>query len=447
MSIITKELDRVSIVPKGVWNSQNTYERLDIVSYNGSSYIARKDVPENINLNNNEYWKLIAERGINGTNGIDGNGISSITEIDVTHSPGHTDIYRINFTNGDNFNFGIYNGTNGINGESGDAGEAGNGISSITEIDVTRSSGHTDRYQINFTNGDVFNFGIYNGINGADGTGSVSAVDGIEAISQNVELLIFGNGAPTENTIGQLKQRYYDLTNEKLYICTNVNINSTPTIYTWKSTSTNILIDSALSETSENPVQNKIVFSAINTLDNKIKPIDSTLSNVSENPVQNKVIKAAIDTLDNKIKPIDTELSEISENPVQNKVIKAAIDEKLDAPGSLLGILYRYKNAQTNQYETGIAGIGLNYGSYTFTLTLQANLWNNNALTVSNYLLTTSDKYSFIITPKGSSFKEYVDCGIYADDISESGKIVFHCDEVPTNNLVINVIRVVTETR
>lgn len=143
----------------------------------------------------------------------------------------------------------------------------------------------------------------------------------------------------------------------------------------------------------------------------------------------------------------DATLSDESTNPVQNKVVKAALDAKLDAPGTLLGILYRYKDASDNTYVTGTAAIGLNYGSYTFTLTLQASLWSNNTLTVSNYLLTTSDKYSFIITPRGSSFTEYVNCGIYADDITTSGNIVFHCSEVPTNDLVVNVIRVVTETR
>jgi len=128
MSIVTRELDRVSIVPKGAWNSNNTYERLDLVSHNGSSYIARKNVPLNTQLSNNEYWILVAEKGtdgingingINGTNGEDGNGISSITEVDVTYAPGHLDTYRVIFTNGDTFNFGIYNGINGTDGETG----------------------------------------------------------------------------------------------------------------------------------------------------------------------------------------------------------------------------------------------------------------------------------------------------------------------------------------
>ena len=322
MSIVTKELERVSIVPKGVWNSQNTYERLDIVNHNGSSYIARQNVPVNISLSNTNYWKLIAEKGTDGTNGNDGNGIDSITQLSVNHQPGQMDTYQINFTNGNNFNFSVYNGANGINGANGQIGETGNGISSITELNVTHQPGQVDTYQINFTNGNNFNFGIYNGADGADGAGSVSTVDGIDASNQNVNLLILGNNAPTENTVGQLKQRYYDRTNKILYICTNINTTGAQTIYTW---------------------------------------------------------------------------------------------QNISVP-------------------------------YNFKLTLYSASWVENSLTISNNLFTTALTYSFIISPEGSSFKEYVDCGIYADDITTNGEITFYCDEVPVNDLVVNVIRMVTQT-
>lgn len=51
--------------------------------------------------------------------------------------------------------------------------------------------------------------------------------------------------------------------------------------------------------------------------------IDSALSDTSENAVQNKVIKAAIDA---KTVDCDTALSTTSTNPVQNKVITASIN-------------------------------------------------------------------------------------------------------------------------
>ena len=61
--------------------------------------------------------------------------------------------------------------------------------------------------------------------------------------------------------------------------------------------------------------------------------VDSALSTTSENPVQNKVVKAALDTLETAVSnlesnalTVDSALSDTSENPVQNKVIKAALD-------------------------------------------------------------------------------------------------------------------------
>ena len=55
---------------------------------------------------------------------------------------------------------------------------------------------------------------------------------------------------------------------------------------------------------------------------------DNALSDVSENPVQNKVVKAALDA--QKV-TVDSDLNASSENPVQNKVIKAALDLKANA--------------------------------------------------------------------------------------------------------------------
>ena len=125
-------------------------------------------------------------------------------------------------------------------------------------------------------------------------------------------------------------------------------------------------VDNALSETSTNPVQNKVVTAAINTkagksaatqsaaglmsaadkakLDgiaagaNKIT-IDSTMSGSSVNPVQNKVIKQYVD---DKVASagsnitVDATLNATSTNPVQNKVVKSALDGKLPTSGGTL---------------------------------------------------------------------------------------------------------------
>jgi len=61
--------------------------------------------------------------------------------------------------------------------------------------------------------------------------------------------------------------------------------------------------------------------------------VDAVLSSVSENPVQNKVIYDALQNISGSgtIISVDTVLSDTSENPVQNKVIKSALDNKANA--------------------------------------------------------------------------------------------------------------------
>ena len=75
------------------------------------------------------------------------------------------------------------------------------------------------------------------------------------------------------------------------------------------------------------------------TLDAHLKSkTDSALSSTSTNPVQSKVIKAAIDA---KTFPVDTALSTTSTNAVQNKVVAAAISSA-EATGHQVGEICLY---------------------------------------------------------------------------------------------------------
>lgn len=85
-------------------------------------------------------------------------------------------------------------------------------------------------------------------------------------------------------------------------------------------------IDSTMSDTSVNPVQNKVIKKYVDEHTPDIT-VDSEMSDSSVNPVQNKVIKAYVDTHAPAI-TVDSEMSDTSVNPVQNKVIKAYADAK-----------------------------------------------------------------------------------------------------------------------
>ena len=39
----TTNLGRVAMVPKGTWDNTATYSKLNVVTYGGSSYVARRD--------------------------------------------------------------------------------------------------------------------------------------------------------------------------------------------------------------------------------------------------------------------------------------------------------------------------------------------------------------------------------------------------------------------
>ena len=114
----TTNLGRVSVVPKGQWNSGTEYKKLDIVTSNGNSYIA---VLDNTNkaVTNTTYWQLVAEKGAKGdkgntgqtgATGETGNGIASITKTD---SVGLVDTYTITYTDGTTSTFQITNGEDG----------------------------------------------------------------------------------------------------------------------------------------------------------------------------------------------------------------------------------------------------------------------------------------------------------------------------------------------
>ena len=146
---------------------------------------------------------------------------------------------------------------------------------------------------------------------------------------------------------------------------------------TISATDTKYTIDSTLSSTSTNPIQNKVVYNALAGKQDKLTAgtgisisgntisctvsggsgggsitVDSTMSSTSTNPVQNKVIYSALQGKQNTLTAgtgisingntisctvsgggtvtVDSALSGTSTNPVQNKVIYTALQNKQD---------------------------------------------------------------------------------------------------------------------
>lgn len=64
-----KNLGKVAVTTGGVYSSTTTYDKLTIVSYNGSSYISKSAVPTGTPPTNTTYWQMVAEKGATGAQG------------------------------------------------------------------------------------------------------------------------------------------------------------------------------------------------------------------------------------------------------------------------------------------------------------------------------------------------------------------------------------------
>ena len=81
--------------------------------------------------------------------------------------------------------------------------------------------------------------------------------------------------------------------------------------------------------------------------------------------------------------------------------------------------------------------------SVAFTVSLTAAGWSDNAQTVSNENFLSAG-YAYTVARASGSFADYADAMVYADDVTADSQMVFHCDSVPTADLTVNIVRMVT---
>lgn len=125
MAETSTRLGRVSLVPKGAYDAAAVYDRLDIVTYDGSAYLVLKDGTSGVTPEAGPSYMLLAEKGGKGDPGQPGEqgdpgpkgdtgaGIRSIERTAGDGSPGTADTYTIVLTNGDTSDFTVYNGEDG----------------------------------------------------------------------------------------------------------------------------------------------------------------------------------------------------------------------------------------------------------------------------------------------------------------------------------------------
>jgi hypothetical protein len=165
-------LGKVSVTPKGAWSGSSSYEKLDIVSNGGNSYIALQNVPSGTALSNSSYWLMIAQKGDKGNTGEITGASASISggygtpSVSVTSGGTSTDR---------SFAFAFSN-------------LKGNGISAVN-CEKTGTSGAVDTYTLTISEDD----GTVNTFALEVTNGSVTSVNGrtgaVEGLAEEEDLI------------------------------------------------------------------------------------------------------------------------------------------------------------------------------------------------------------------------------------------------------------------
>lgn len=86
---------------------------------------------------------------------------------------------------------------------------------------------------------------------------------------------------------------------------------------------------------------------------------------------------------------------------------------------------------------------GVDFGGAAFQVTLLAADWSGNAQTVSDSRFVAVG-FAYVIAPDGASLSAYGQAQIYADAVTVTGQMTFHCASTPPSDLTVNILRVVS---
>ena len=164
---ISTNLGRVSLVPRGRYDGAAVYNRLDIVEYEGSSYLVLADGVTGVTPQAGAVYMLVAEKGDRGETGAQGErGPQGEQGVQGEQGPrGEPGPQGEQGPQGDTGP----QGPQGETGPQGERGETGNGIAGIQRTAGSGAPGTRDTYTITYTDGSTDTFQVYNG---ADGTGA-----------------------------------------------------------------------------------------------------------------------------------------------------------------------------------------------------------------------------------------------------------------------------------
>lgn len=126
--------DGTPITWQGEWVASNVYAKNDAVSYDGSAWVMTAGPVAGAVPGVDSQWALMARKGADGGKGV---GIASIARTSGTGAAGTTDTYTITLTDGSTSTFTVYNGKDGASGSGSSAVTSVNGQTGDVKLPVS----------------------------------------------------------------------------------------------------------------------------------------------------------------------------------------------------------------------------------------------------------------------------------------------------------------------
>lgn len=114
------------------------------------------------------------------------------------------------------------------------------------------------------------------------------------------------------------------------------------------------------------------------------------------------------------------------------------------SPGTADGYTLTLTDGRTFTYSVYNGRDGVGAGDVLgvpFSLELPAGGWADGDLTASSPLLLAAGRYSYLVGPAPASRDEYTECVIWAERLTEDGKLLFHSEFDPESTLSVQVLR------
>ena len=76
-----------------------------------------------------------------------------------------------------------------------------------------------------------------------------------------------------------------------------------------------------------------------------------------------------------------------------------------------------------------------------FSVTIPASGWSGNAQTVSNDMFKAAG-FGYIYNPNEASYGAYVSAMVRCGEVTVDGRVVFYCDDTPTDDITVDFMRI-----